>query len=187
EVHSGVLHASGIVNHHANSFDFRRHLRNLELNALEIRDCLVELLAFLRVLNGELPRATSNAEHLRADSYTAFVQGFDSDLVSLANVAEDIFLGDAAVFEDQLASTGRTDAKFVFFLADGEPGEIFFDDESRNAFVSGRRIDRSEKNEDAGFLAVGDPEFASVQEVVTALEFGFGGKRECVRPGACLA
>ena len=84
--------------------------------------------------------------------------------------------GNAAVFEDQFAGARCADAEFVFFLTDGETGKILFDDEGGNALVPSGGINGGEQNEDAGFLAVRDPELASVEDVVAALEFCLGGE-----------
>ena len=171
----------------ARGFDLGGHLRDLELDALEFGDGFAELLALLRVLAGVFPGAAGQPDHLRADADAAFVQRLDGDLVSLADFAQHILLRHAAVFENQLAGGRGADAQLVFLLADGESGEIFLDHEGGDAFVSGRGIDGGEEDEDAGFLAVGDPELAAVENVVAALEFRAGLQRECVGAGAGFA
>src|ERR1019366_2495922 len=113
------------------------HLRDLELDTLELADGATELLALLRVLDGEFPCATRQSEHLRADTDAAFIQRLDGDLVALADFAQHVVLGHAAIFHNQLAGAGSPDAEFVFLLADGESGKILLDDESSDAFVSG--------------------------------------------------
>ena len=103
EVHSRIFHAGGVVDHEPGGFDLGGHLRNLELDALEIGERLAELFALLRVFGGELPGAARDADHLRADADAAFVQSFDRDLVAFAGLAEHVFFGHAAIFENQFA------------------------------------------------------------------------------------
>ena len=79
----------------------RRHAGELELDALEVRDRLAELLPFLCVPYGMFERAGRQAEHLRADADASFVECLDRDLVTLAGFAEHVFLRHFAVFEDQ--------------------------------------------------------------------------------------
>src|SRR6266852_1770511 len=103
KVDTSILHARTVVDHKPCRFDLGCHLRDLELNGLEIRDCLAELLALLCVLRGKFPRAAGEANHLGANADAAFVQGFDGDLVTLARLAKYVVFRDAAVFEYQFA------------------------------------------------------------------------------------
>ena len=89
------------------------------------------------------------AKHLRANADAAFVQRLNRDLVALANFAQHVLLGHAAVFQDQLAGAGSANAQLVFFFADGEAGKVLLDDECGDAFVSSRGVDRGQQNKDA--------------------------------------
>src|ERR1017187_6873200 len=187
EVHGGVLHAGAIVEQHAGRLDLGGHLRDLELNTLELADGAAELLALLRVLDGEFPGATGQPEHLRADVDAAFVQRLDGDLVALADFAQHVALGHAAIFHDQLAGAGRPDAEFVFLLADGDSRGVFLDDEGGDALVAGGRIDGGEHDEDSRLLAVGYPQLLAVEDILVALQLRLGLQREGIRTGTGFA
>src|SRR5215469_13296423 len=111
------------------------------MNPLKFRDGLSELLSFLRVLGGVFPRAARNSQHLRADADAAFIQGFNRDLVSLADLTEHVFAPHAAVFENQLAGRRRPNAELVFFLAHRESGKALLDQEGGDTPVAGLRSD----------------------------------------------
>jgi len=59
-------------------------------------------------------------------------QRLDSDLISLPTSPSTFSFG-TRQSSDQFAGGRRSDAELVFFLADGETGELFLDDESRDA------------------------------------------------------
>jgi hypothetical protein len=80
--------------------------------------------------------------------------------LALADVAEDVLCGHAALVEDDLARC-RRDPELVFLLADGQPGRRAFDEERGDAAIPGRRIDRCKDDENAGFDRVADPQFAT--------------------------
>ena len=73
------------------------------------------------------------------------------------------------------------------FLPTVKPGKFFLHDERRDALVSGRRIDRRQQDEDAGFLGVGDPQLLAVQDVLIALQLRASLQRERVGAGVGLA
>ena len=113
-----------------------------------------ELLALTAYFAGEFPSAAGQADHLRADADAAFVQRFDGDLVALAGLAQHVFFGHAAVFENQFAGGRGADAELVFFLANGKSGKIFFDQKCGDAFVSGGGIDGGEEHKQPASLAL---------------------------------
>src|SRR5438874_5417688 len=129
-----------------------------------------------------LEKKKSDAGHLSADSDPAFVQGLNRNLVAFAGFAQDVRFGHTAIFQNQFARGRRTNSQLVFFLTDRESGKVFFDNESRYPPVSRCGIDGGKENEDAGFLRVCDPQFATVKDVVAALELGARLQREGIRP-----
>ena len=184
ERQSGIAQAGGVVDHQPRGFDFDGHFGEIELHALEFRDRLAELLALLGVGEGVIERALRETGHLRADADAAFVEGLDGDLVAFADFADDVRFGDAAIVEDQLAGGRGADAELVFFLADLKAGEFALDQECRDAFVSGFGIYVGEEEIEAGFVGVGDPEFAAGDAVVVAGVDGAGRQGEGVGAGA---
>ena len=111
-------------------------------------------------------RTLGKADHLRADSDASLVQRLDGGLVALARLAEHVLARHAAVLEDQLAGAARANAQLVFLLADGESGETALDQKRRDAPIARRGIDCREHDEEVGFVAVGDPQLAAVQDEV---------------------
>jgi len=94
---------------------------------------------------------------LRTDADAAFVQSLNRDLIAFAGLAEDVCGRHAAVFQNQLAGGGGSDAELVLLFANGEAGEVLLDDEGGDAFVAGGRVERGEYDEGTGFAGVGDP------------------------------
>ena len=97
---AGVLDAGGVVDHEARRLDIGGHLGEGELHGLEFGDGFAELTAGLCIFGCVAPCALGEAEHLRANADTAFVQGFDGDLVALAGLAENSLAGQLAVVEE---------------------------------------------------------------------------------------
>src|SRR5580704_13715438 len=173
-----VLQASSVVNQEARRLDVGRHLGQRKLHCLKLRDRLAELLPLLRVFRRMVPGTLREAEHLGSDTDPSFVQGLNSDLVSLAGLAQYVLFGHAAVFEDQLACRGSSDAQLVFFLAYCESGKILLHKKGSDAFVSGRRIKGRENDEEASLTGVGDPELLAIEHVFAAALLGSQLERE---------
>ena len=138
----------------------------------------------MRVANRVIERALREADHLRADADAPFVERLDRDLVALAELAEHAGARHLAVLEDQLAGAAGADPELVFLLADGEAGRPALDEERRDAAVAGLGIDRGEDDEDVGFVGVGDPELAPVQDESVAALGRPRRQRERVAAGA---
>ena len=94
---------------------------------------------------GVVERAAGEPDHLRADADASFVQRLDRDLVALADLAEDVRRGHAAVLEDELARAARADAELVLLLADRESGDPALDEERGDAAVARRRVRPSQR------------------------------------------
>jgi len=82
------------------------HIRQLEGDALLGRDWLAELDALLGIAQRLLKRALSDAQGLRGDSDASAVQRGHGDLETLALLAQQVFLGDLHVIEDQFRCGG---------------------------------------------------------------------------------
>jgi len=59
-------------------------------------------------------------------SNAAFVQSFDGDLVAFADLSKHLS-GNFAIFQNLIRKWKKHGCPLVFFLADGESGEIFLD------------------------------------------------------------
>ena len=82
------------------------HIRQLEGDALLGRDGLAELDALLGIAQRLLKRALGDAQGLRGDADASAVQRGHGDLEALALLAQQVFLGDLHVIEDQLRCGG---------------------------------------------------------------------------------
>ena len=82
-----------VVDHQPRGLHVHRHFRQLELDALKLRDGLAELLALLGIGQRMIQRALRQPQHLRADADAPFVQRLDGDLVALADLAHHVLLG----------------------------------------------------------------------------------------------
>ena len=142
-----VFHARRVIHHQPRRFDFSRHLRDLELDALKLADRLAELFAFLRIFDGVLPGAAGHSSHLRSDADAAFVQSLDRDLVAFAHFAQHVGFRHR---QSSRISSQVDDARIPSlssFLPTVNPGKFFLDEEGRDAFVSGRGIDGGKEHE----------------------------------------
>src|SRR5262245_38143559 len=183
----GVFQPGGVVNHQPRGFDLCGHFGYLKLHALEFADRLAELFALLRVGQRRFIGALRQPDHLRADADAPFVQRLDGDLVSFAEFAQHVLFGRAAIVEEQFAGRRCADAQLVFLLAHRESGEIPFDNERGDTPVAFARIGVGEDDEEAGLIAVRDPQLAAVDQIMIAFVFGPGLHRERVGAGTRLA
>src|SRR4029077_10480939 len=117
----------------------------------------------LRVVDSTIKRTLRDANHLRANTDAAFIQGFDCYLVAFSDFTKHVFFFDLAIFENQFTSRAGAYAKLVFFLANRESREFALDYESGDPAIALLRSCVREHDEDAGFRAVGDPQLATVE------------------------
>ena len=169
EVLPAVLQASGVPDHQPRGLELRHEFGNLKLNALELGETLAELPALLDIPQRVPESPFRDPDHLRSDRDTALVQRLDRDSVAVANLAYDVLSGYLAVIEEQLAGRRRPDPELVFFLANAEAWSVPFDQEGRDAPMARAGLGIRENQEQARFLGVGDPQFASVDDERVAL------------------
>src|SRR5665213_3590683 len=101
-----VLEPGGAVDELAAGLDLRRHVRELELDCLKLRDRLAELPPFLRVREREIVRALREPDAHRSDRDASAVENLHELVEALAALTEQVALGHAAVLERQLARVG---------------------------------------------------------------------------------
>ena len=90
-----VLHVGSAVGEQAGGFDFGGHVGQLEGDALEAADGLVELVALLAVLGGGLQRPLGDAQAEGRDADAAAVEHLQALHEAVAHLADDVFLGHA--------------------------------------------------------------------------------------------
>src|SRR5207248_6854924 len=130
------------------------------------------------------PAPLSNAYHLSSDADASLVECFDGNLVAFSKLTQNVSLGNAAVLEDQFASTRCAYAEFVFLFADGKSWKVRFNEECGNSFVTLLRIDVGEHDEEVCFDSVRDPQLPAIQNKMIALIRRPAGESERVAPGA---
>ena len=178
-VHGLLLFQASLINQILGSVNAGFHLSQLELGVLELGDGAAELLTLFDVGNGLVDGALGNAQSLGSDADTAAVQRSHGQLEALALDAEQTILRDDAVFHDQLAGGGTTDAHLVLGLADLEAGIGALYDEGADllllaAALVGDKTGNSDDDEHIGKAGVGDEDLGAVQLPVVALIHGKG-------------
>ena len=124
-----------------------------------------------------------SADAHRAEFEATDVQNVESDLVTLADFAEQILDRRLRVSEHQRRRARTLDAHLVFFRARRQP-VLPLDDERRELVA----IDLREHDEDVGKAAVGDEHLLAVENVVRAVVAQPRGRfrGHCVGTGACF-
>src|SRR5438445_7702561 len=109
--------------------DLCRHVGQQELDALEARDRLPELFAFLDVVQRVIESAFSDAERLRADARPRSVQHSERDLEAGALFTEPVGCGYLDVLEDDLCGGRTSDAELELELLDRPRAGLALEDE----------------------------------------------------------
>src|SRR5262249_14113329 len=158
-----------VVYHQARGLDLSRRFGQLELDSLKFRYRLSERRPLFRVRCAVIPTPLRETDHLCANPDPALIQGFDSDFVAFANLAEDAGFGNAAIFQNQFAGARRANTEFVFLLANGKSGKIALDEECSDSFVSLFGVQIGENDKEARFRCIRDPELPAVENKMIAL------------------
>src|SRR6266852_4716369 len=93
------------------------------------------------------------------------VKDVESHDVAAADLVQQVFFGDFAVFQEDGGRRAAMNAHFVLFIAGLAAGESALHNEG-GEFLS---IDLGEDHVEVGKATVGDPHFLAVQDVVGAL------------------
>src|SRR3989449_8983438 len=112
----------GVVDQVLGRLDFRRHVGEREMDSLEARDCLAELLPRRRVLQALLQRAFGEPEGEGTEADAAAVQGLEELAKAVVDRAEDILLGHDRILEHDLPRVGGTPAQLVLLLGGVDAG-----------------------------------------------------------------
>ena len=184
---AGVAQPRRVVDQQPRRLEVGRGARDLVLHRLEVGDRACRT-ASARSCTRSRDRARpapgrSSARRSRSVPRSAF----RSRPCSLCRPRRARARRHAALLEEQLAGAARADAELVFLLADGEPRRLPLDDERGDPAVPGVGIDSGEDDEEAGFVGVGDPELAAVQDPVARAVARFArarAQRERVAAGA---
>jgi hypothetical protein len=104
------------------------------------------------------------ADAHRAEFEAADVQRVESDLVSLADFAEQILDRRSHIGKDQRRGARTLDTHLVLFSA-GRQARLSLDDEGAELVA----VDLRKHDEDVGEAAVGDPHLLAVENVLRAV------------------
>src|SRR5256712_11422411 len=102
--------------------DSRRHVREGEMDSLEARDWLAELLPRRRVLQALLQRALGEPEGEGTKADAAAVQGMEELAKAVVERAEDVLLGHDRILEHELPRVGGAPAQLVLLLGGVDAG-----------------------------------------------------------------
>ena len=119
----------------------RIHIRQLSLHELILRDGVPELGSHVRVRQRDVERRLHEPQGSGAEDEPFDVEPLHEDLDAAVHVAEDVFVRDEDVFEEEFARVGAAHAELVEFAGAGEAsGGGGVEDEGRDAFGCGARV-----------------------------------------------
>src|SRR5438128_204576 len=127
-----IFQVRGAVGQQPGRVDFRRHVRELPLDRLEIRDLLSERLPFLRVLRGLLEGPLADAERLGCDSDPSSVERLHRDREAFVKVSQEVLLRNPTAIKPEGDRVARADSHLVLLLQHGEALGVGRDDECGN-------------------------------------------------------
>ena len=162
------------------------HIRQLEGDALLGRDGLAELDALLGIAQRVLKRALGDAQRLRGDADASAVQRGHGNLEALALLAQQVFLGNLHVVEDQLRRGGGANTHLVIVVAELKALPALLHDESGDAPGADVRRGDGENHIGVRLRGVGNEDLAAVEEVVVPLIQRRGLRAASVRSGVGL-
>src|SRR5439155_17557321 len=141
-------------------------------------------LAPLAVLDGELEEMLARADGSRGEGDAPDIEGAECRAESRANLpAEDVRLGDLAVFEDELPGVRAAEPHLVVDLSDAEALEILLDDESSDpAPRAFRPVVRGVDDDDVGDRPVRHPDLRAIQDPAAVAQPRARLDRRRVRP-----
>ena len=163
------------------------HVGDLALHQLELADGLTKLFALVDVWHHFVHTGLHHAYRAPGKNGALVIQSTHQYFHTLVFLAEDVFGGDFAVFEHQLAGVGATHAQFVQLLSAGEAREITLDDERRDASGACIAVSLGVDHIGMGVRAVGNPHLVAIEDVAVAFLFGAQLHADHIGPGTGLA
>ena len=162
------------------------HVRDLELDGLEVGDGMAELAPSLRVGHRGFQRGLGDPDREGGDADAAAVQDLQRVHEPVALLAQEVLGGHAAVLEDQLGGVGGAHAELVLLLARPEALHPALQDEGGDALVALRAVGHGHDHRGIGDAPVGDEGLRPVEHPVPAVAHGRRLRAPRVRPGAVL-
>ena len=180
--------------------DVGRHVGEHESDRLVLDQRAAELLAFLRVLQGELERGPRDAQGHGADDRAGQLEGLERHRrpgmgafarlrqlrLELLDAAEHVLGRDGHVLEDHLGRVRGPDAHLLFLFALPQALGARPHHEAGLAPGAELRLDGSHHHVNVGDAAVGDEDLLAVDHPVAVLADGAGLHRRHVGAGLGL-
>ena len=158
----------------------------MKLDGLKFRNGLAKLRSLFGILDSVIQCPTGQADHLRPDPNTTFIQCFDGDLIAFTHFSQNVFSWYLTVRQDQLTSAAGTYAQLVLFFADRKSWRIPFNNKCGYAPVTLIGIDRCKQDEEICLKGIRDPKFLPMEDIMVAMKLSPGLKRKGITTGSGL-
>ena len=172
---AGVAQVRSAVREPARGLELGRDVGELELDRLELRDGLAELLAAARVVERHVEHRLGQAERQRGDGDAPDFERAEELAEPHRRVAEEMVVRDPDVVEEELPGVEAAPTDAAHLRAHGESGRVLLDDEARKGgrfaadrFGSGQQRD-AERHVGAG---VRDERLAPVDQPAAVASHG---------------
>ena len=153
---AGRLQPRRPIDEQARGVDLGRHVGELPLDRLEVRDALTERVALLRVLARDVVGRLRDAERLRGDTDPAAVERRHRDGEALVLLVQEAVALDVRALDDDVVRRRRVETELL--LVARHANVIGVEDEGGHASRAvGRFVGAGEEKKGAGVAAVRDP------------------------------
>ena len=170
-----VLEPRGLVDKHLGRLMFHRHLGDLGLDHLVVRNRLAELGPFVRVIDGQLERRAAHAQRARRAAQPGVVELPHADLEAVPHRAEQCVLGQLRSVEGELAGRGAVETQLRIDVRGHEVVDpLRFQDERAHAPVPFLRVGHDVEQPGVTLHGVRHPDLAAPQLPAVAHVAGDG-------------
>src|ERR1051325_3697751 len=164
--------------------DLRRHVRQLKLNRLKLRNRFSELLPLLRVTHRRLIRALRDTNRERRDRDTSTIEHFHRVYESHSFFTQQLSVRHEAVFKNNARRLRSTQSELVLFLRRRETLHPFFEDERGNALASFRLVRDCHRHTRVRMNRVSDEVLRTIYYPAAIRAHRCRFRSRCVRSGA---
>src|ERR1700687_3291956 len=169
---AGVERRGGPPGEETRGLHLRRHVRQLQLDGLEVGDGSPERVTIPRVSDGFIETRLGDADGAACDVYPTELERRQRLLQSLAFfAAEHVLHRNQAVVQEDLRRLRALVAELAEIFADGEAGRSLLDHQHGHSLVSRlrRRVGLHQHRKWIGMPRVCDPGFRAVDDVVVTV------------------
>src|SRR5579875_1926087 len=166
---ASILEDGGALGKQPGCIELGGHIGQLPLDSLKFRDGLAELAALLYILERGIEGAPADAERECCNGDAASIEDPHGVDESLSEVAEEVFAGDFAVFEDEFGSITGAEAQLIFLLTGAKARSSLFDDKSREAVRPLCAVGNSNDHGNVSVVGVRDEGLIAVEDPILSL------------------